>query len=96
MFGNIPVLSRLYQLDNIRPLAANETWPAEVSAFCSMSVVEKQCNVIVIDDLAASKSPYEPAICKLEIFTKDKDLASALVANGLAQWIQPLSNDTTA
>lgn len=96
MFGNIPVLSRLYQLDNIRSLAANGTWPAEVSTFCSMSVVEKQCNVIVIDDLAASKSPYDPTICKLEIFTKDKDLASALVANGLAQWIQPMSIDTTA
>lgn len=93
MFGNIPELSRLYQLDNVRPFTENGSWPDEVRAFCSETIVEHHCNVIVTDDLAASKAPGEPILCKLEIFTKDIDLASALVARKMADWIQkPISH----
>lgn len=87
MFGNIPVLSRLYQLDNIRPLSENGLWPDDARDVCSEIVVERQCNLIVTDHSPASKSADEPTLCKLEIFTKDKDLASALVSRGMADWI---------
>lgn len=74
-----------------------ESWPKEVCDYCSEAVVERHCNVIVTDDLAASKSPDEAILCKLEIFTKDIDLASALVARKMADWIrQPASTDGTA
>lgn len=96
MFGNIPVLSRLYQLDNIRPLTENGTWPEQTRKYCLANVVERHFNLIVTDDLAATKSHDEPTLCKLELFTKDKDLASALVALKLAQWIRPITNDKTA
>lgn len=95
MFGNIPVLSRLYQLDKIRPMTEHGLWPDDVREFCSEIVVERQCNLIVTDHSFASKSPDEPTLCKLEIFTKDKDLASALVSRGMADWIRASSDKTT-
>lgn len=96
MFGNIPVLSRLYQLDNVRPLSENGLWPEKVRDFCSETVVERQCNLIITDHSAESKSPDEPTLCKLEMFTKDKDLATALVSRGMADWIRTSSIDKTA
>ena len=95
MFGNIPVLSRLYQLENIRPLNGNEWWPEEVREFCSETVVERQCNLIVTDPSPELKSHDEQTLCKLEIFTKDKDLASALVTRGMADWIETSTDKTT-
>lgn len=88
MFANIPVLPRLYELDNVRPVTENGQWPDEVREFCSATVVEKQCNLIVTDQAYAIKAPDEPARCKLEIFNNDKDLASALVVRGMAEWIE--------
>lgn len=96
MFGNIPVLARLYQLDNIHPLTDDGKWPEKVRKFCLENFVEKPCNVIQTDDLVASKSHDEPTLCKLELFSKDKDLASLLVASDMAEWIQPVSIDKTA
>lgn len=87
MFGNIPVLPQLYQLDNIRPLTEDGLWSEEVRDFCTDAVVGRQCNVIVTDPFPL-KSNDEPILCKLEMFTKDKDLASALVAYGLAEFIR--------
>lgn len=88
MFGNIPVLPRLYELDNIRPLTEDGQWSNEIRDFCADSVVDHQCNLIVTDPSPGVKSPDEPTSCKLEIFTKDHDLASALVSRGMAEWIR--------
>lgn len=97
MFGNIPVLSRLYQLHNIRPLTDNGVWPDKVRYFCTESVVDRQCNLVITDQASASKSSDEPTLCKLEMFNKDKDLASALVSRGMADWMQtPETSDKTA
>lgn len=88
MFGNIPVLARLYQLHNIGPLDANGLWPENARQFCTELVVEKQCNLIVIQaPPTESSSTFDIETCKLEIFNKHKDLASALVANNFARWI---------
>lgn len=87
MFGKIPVLPRLYELDNIRPVNENELWPDNVREYCSETVVEKQCHLIVTDDAPATKSPDEPILCKLEIFNHNHDLASELVSLGMAEWI---------
>lgn len=94
MFGNIPVLLRLYQLDNIRPTTGKGLWPDKVRDFCTETVVERQCNLIVTDQSFASKSHEEPTLCKLEMFTKEKDLASALVSRGWADWIGTPSDKT--
>lgn len=87
MFGNVPVLPRLYELDDIQPLTENGLWPDEVRDYCSEVVVEKQCNLIVTDPAPAIKAPDEPTLCKLETFNNDLDLASALVSRGMADWI---------
>lgn len=88
MFANIPVLPRLYELDNVRPVTEDGQWPDEACAFCSEAVVEKQCNLIVTDHAYAIKGPDEPTLCKLEIFNNDQDLASALVLRDMAEWIE--------
>lgn len=88
MFGNIPVQTRLYQLDNVHPFTENGKWPKEVQVYCSEAVVDRHCNVIVTDEAATTKSASKAILCKLEIFTKDIDLASALVARKMAKWIR--------
>lgn len=95
MFGNIPVLARQYQLHNIRPLNADGIWTDHARQFCINLVVEKQCNLLVMNEPPTeSSAAYEIETCKLEIFTKQKDLASALVMNNLADWIvQPSLKD---
>lgn len=90
MFGDIPVLTRLFQLDKIRPLTENGLWPDEVVQYCSEAVVERQCNLIITDH----QSYDEPILCKLEMFTRDKDLATALVTRGLADWIRSPMDET--
>lgn len=87
MFGTIPVLTRLYQLDNIGPSSEDRLWSEEVRAFCTEKVVERQCNLVVTDQ-SPSRSSTEPTVCKLEIFEKHNDLASLLVAFGFAEWIR--------
>lgn len=94
MFGDIPVLSRLYQLDNIRSKSEDGLWPDYVREFCGDLVVERQCNVIVTDHLYTTKSPDQPTLCKLEIFTRDRDLATALVTREMADWIGTSSDQT--
>lgn len=95
MFGDIPVLTRLYQLDNIRSVTENGLWPEKVRNFCTETVVDRQCHLTITESDWTEKPHSEPTLCKLEVFTREKDLASALVSRGLAEWIQK-PNDTTA
>lgn len=87
MFGDIPVLARLYALDNIKAPNEYEEWPEYVRDFCTNTVVDKQCNLIVTEATQESKSTDDPETCILEIFTKDKDLGNALVKRQYAERI---------
>lgn len=88
MFGDIPVLARLYALDNIKAPNDHEEWPEYVRDFCINTVVDKQCNLIVVEAESDTKSPDDPEFCILEIFTKDKDLGNTLVTRGYAERIR--------
>lgn len=86
MFGNIPILSRLYELDNIRSVDENGSWPKNIWVTCEEIIGKSHCIVIVNDHLYTTKAPDQPTLCKLEIFMRDRDLATALVTRGIAQW----------
>ncbi|XP_055316660.1 RING finger protein 17 [Sitodiplosis mosellana] len=88
-FGDIPALTRQYQLHNIQPTTSNGLWPDHVRNFCSMLIVERHCDLIVIDDNQSNgaEATQEVESCRLDLLTKHKDLATALIKNGHAQLI---------
>lgn len=94
MFGDIPVLSRRYQLENIQPPQGSEMWSEKARTFCSVTILEKHCEVVL-----STEQQNEPLdgdevveLCRLDIFNKDKDLASALINHGYAE---PVNNRST-
>lgn len=89
MFGDIPALAKLYQMENIKPPNDGGVWPDYVSHFCTQLVYDKQCNLVVTELVSGSKSSSQPDLCKLELYTKERDLGTALVKRGYAEWIHP-------
>lgn len=88
MFGDIPILSRRYQLHNIQPATETGLWPEHVRNFCIYLVINKHCNLDVIDKRSANGTNDEPEMCRLDLLTKHKDLATALIACGYAKCIK--------
>lgn len=89
------MLSRQYQLENIQPTKDAGIWPEHVRQYCSNTIIEKQCEVIVtannLDGPATNGDEVE--LCTLEIFTADGDLGSALIKLGYAEPINAQSTE---
>lgn len=87
MFGDIPILSRQYKLHNIQPTTETGIWPEHVRDFCIALAHDKHCNLVVIDKRSANGTHDGIEMCRLDLLTKHKDLASALIARGYATYI---------
>lgn len=89
MFGDIPVLTRQYQLHNIQSTAPDGLWPEPVRNFCNNLIVERHCDLIVVDDERYNGAGATPEMenCRLDLLTKHKDLATALISRGFAKLI---------
>lgn len=87
MFGDIPVLSRRYKLANIQPPRNNEIWPENARQFCSNKILEKHCEIVLSAEQLNEPLNGDEAVelCQLNIFTRDEDLASALIDYGYAE-----------
>lgn len=93
MFGDIPVLSRRYQLANIQPPQGNVIWSERARALCSESL-DRHCEVVVSAEQLNEPLDGDEVVelCQLNIFTRDNDLASALINHGHAE---PVNNRST-
>lgn len=84
MFGDVPVLARLYHLHNIR-----FDWSHNVRQFIADTIIEKQCNIEVIEctkcQLIDKKNELPIEECIISIFTKDKSLGNALILREFAK-----------
>lgn len=72
MFADIPILARKYYIPG--------EWSILARDYCFQTIVEKRCIVKVID--STSSDVAEP--CNLHLYTKEKDLKSALISLGYA------------
>lgn len=91
-FGDIPILARQYQLYNIQPNTSNGLWPEHVRNYCTNLIIEHHCDLVIIghdDDRSDEAAAVTPDVeyCRLDLLTKDKDLASALLARDYARLI---------
>lgn len=93
MFGDIPALARQFKLHNIESTTSDGSWPDYVRDFCNHIVLQKHCDLTVIEDdqQAASQKTAEVESCVLGIITgfgaKYRDLASALIRRKFARKI---------
>lgn len=100
-FGNIPALARKYHLYNIKPIASNGLWSEKAVKWCNdfffnKYVKQRRCDLIVIDrdDNEATAATIQCIeTCRIELFTKDKDLGTALISRGYAQLIHQEDNN---
>lgn len=75
MFANIPVLVRPYRLANVKPNTTNGTWSEKAIEFMR-TTLEKVCQI----DISNVDEPNDKIIpCRINIYTKDNDLATALI-----------------
>lgn len=87
MFGDIPILIRHYQLHNIQSSTADGFWPDYVQNFCTDLIVERHCDLIVIDDQHTNGAIPDVEYCHLNLMSKHKDLATALISRGYAKLV---------
>lgn len=71
MFADVPILARKYYIPG--------EWSTLARDYCFETIVEKRCIVKVIDSIV-SCDVAEP--CNLHLYTKEKDLKSALISLG--------------
>lgn len=81
MFGNIPILARPYCLHNVKPIDGVK-WSARVLKFVDDTILERQCNIQVVN---CSQIHDDEEECNIEIFTKDKTLQNALLTQKFAK-----------
>lgn len=98
MFGDIPILMRMYMLHNIEPLSENGYWPEGTRDQCVELIIEKQCHLEVMEEKTTIGKPEDQYTheeydkCRLGLFNKHKDLATVLVARGFAKYIEEPSS----
>lgn len=91
MFGDIPVLTRQYQLPYIQPTTSDGLWPEHVRNFCSDLIVERHCDLVIIDGPNGAEAASEVENCRLDLLTRDRDLATALITRGYAKPAHPVN-----
>lgn len=75
MFANIPVLVQPYCLANVKPNTESGAWSEKAIEFITLTT-EKVCQI----DTSNIDEPNNKIIpCRIHIFTKDKEVATALI-----------------
>lgn len=91
MFGDIPVLGRAYKLHNVQ---SSGKCLKKASKFCNDLITnsklnQRHSNLTIIDDERYDGAGATPEMenCRLNLLTKHKDLATALISRGFAKLI---------
>lgn len=82
MFGDIPILTTKYCLDNTYPISKDGYWPRNVIDFCLKYLANKLCSI------SATKSNYSidgVMSCSIRAIDNDTDLKALLISMGVAQ-----------
>lgn len=80
MFGNVPILTRTYYLENIKPNSSNGLWEKNGIDFCGAYLIDAKCKIKISN--RNDISSIQP--CQIQTYESGCDLGTMLRKNGMA------------